>query len=197
MSTGTKYPEYPFGVLSGRNERGIPIVQFVEDLPTFMKQDNATTKGVIEVLQEVRKELGQVEANLSRYKELHKATIPDIKETLEVVHFMRKKGESSDQPVTTSYQVSASIFAEATIEPSKGMVVLWLGANTAAELTFDEAEALLTKNLEKKKEQLAQNIEDLNFVKAQVTVCEVSIARVYNNDVKERRKKAAEEDDSK
>mmetsp|Transcript_1978 Transcript_1978/g.3490 ORF Transcript_1978/g.3490 Transcript_1978/m.3490 type:complete len:163 (+) Transcript_1978:174-662(+) len=162
-----------------------------------MKQDNATTKGVIEVLQEVRKELGQVEANLSRYKELHKATIPDIKETLEVVHFMRKKGESSDQPVTTSYQVSASIFAEATIEPSKGMVVLWLGANTAAELTFDEAEALLTKNLEKKKEQLAQNIEDLNFVKAQVTVCEVSIARVYNNDVKERRKKAAEEDDSK
>jgi len=158
-----------------------------------MKDEKAETKAVIEVLQQVHKELQQLEARLARSREIHKASIPEIKETIEVVDFLQSK-EDSDEVVNTSFMVSASLFAEATLEPSRGTVVLWLGANAAAELTYEEALKLLHENLVRKEDQLKRTTEDMKTVKEQITTCEVSIARVYNNDVKQRRK-AAEEDD--
>jgi len=159
-----------------------------------MKQDNAETKLVIETLQQVHNELAKIEGRLTRLKESIKDTIPEIEENLEVIAFSRTK--ESEGPVRTNYQVSASIFAEADLDQAAGKVVLWLGANTAAELTFDEAEKLLKENLSKKQERLKTCVEDLKFTKAQITTTEVSIARVYNNDVKERRAKRDAEESS-
>ena len=96
--------------------------------------------------------------------------------------------------IQTNFQMSASVFAEAELDQAKGMVVMWLGASTAAELTYDEAEKLMQDNLKEKQELLEQTNGDLEFLKTQTTITEVSIARVYNNDVKERRKQKDEGD---
>lgn len=55
--------------------------------------------------------------------------------------------------------------------------------------TQDEAIELLTSKLVAAKQNLANAIEDLEFLREQITVMEVNTARVYNWDVKRRREK--------
>lgn len=157
-----------------------------------MKQPGAVLQGVLEALDNVLQELKQFESRLINNRAVHKNTIPEIKETLTVISFLRDKAASApDEPISTNFQLSASIFAQAKVDASQGKVVLWLGANTAAELTYDEAEKLLTKNLGRKQNLMDECDEDAKLAKRQITTTEVCIARVYNNDVKERRANAA------
>ena len=65
---------------------------------------------------------------------------------------------------------------------------LWLGANVMLEYPRSEAIELLQKNLSNAKTALAELIEDMGFLRDQVTTTEVNMARVFNWDVKERRK---------
>lgn len=53
--------------------------------------------------------------------------------------------------------------------------------------------ALLTSKLEGAETTLKNTIEDLEFLREQITVMEVNIARVYNWDVKRRREKRERE----
>ena len=57
------------------------------------------------------------------------------------------------------------------------------------EYTTGEAMELLEKNLGAATKSLEQVCEDLDFCKDQITTIEVAMARVYNWDVQERRKK--------
>lgn len=59
------------------------------------------------------------------------------------------------------------------------------------EYTTDEAVALLHKNLTAATKSLEQVMEDLDFCKDQTTTLEVAMARVYNWEVQEKRKKEA------
>jgi len=54
------------------------------------------------------------------------------------------------------------------------------------EYPIDDAQALLSKNLETAKRNLKQVELDLDFLKDQMTTTEVNIARVYNWDVRRR-----------
>ena len=57
------------------------------------------------------------------------------------------------------------------------------------EYTLDEALTLLERNAKLTQETLDQVNEELGFIHEQITTCEVNMARVYNNDVRVRRKK--------
>jgi len=63
-------------------------------------------------------------------------------------------------------------------------VSLWLGANIMVEYSFEEARALLTRNLENALSNFKVFEEDLSFLKDQITTVEVNIARVYNTNLK-------------
>ena len=52
------------------------------------------------------------------------------------------------------------------------------------EYKMEEAKTLLNQNLNNAKVQVKKNVEDLEFTKDQITVCEVNIARVYNETVR-------------
>ena len=54
------------------------------------------------------------------------------------------------------------------------------------EYTIEEADQLLTKNLETATKNLQQIDKDLDFLRDQITTTEVNMARVYNWDVKRR-----------
>jgi prefoldin subunit 5 len=151
----------------------------------FMAQPGATTQTVIQTLQEVRNELSKIEGKLQRLREGLKEAIPEITENLEVIEFAKSKQKGP--PVRTNFQVSASIFAEADLEQAAGKVVLWVGASTAVEVTYAEAEKMLKSNLDKKNESLERTTNDIKVAKAMITTADVSIARIYNHDVKMRR----------
>ncbi len=61
---------------------------------------------------------------------------------------------------------------------------------------LDEAEALLGHKLAGASTNLANVTEDLSWLRDQITVTEVNIARVYNWDVKRRRDLRTQTDNS-
>lgn len=63
----------------------------------------------------------------------------------------------------------------------------WSQANVMTEYSLEEAKALLTKNRDAATAQIKGLTDDIEYVHDQVIISEVSIARVYNWDVKQRR----------
>jgi prefoldin subunit 5 len=174
------------------NPRGIPRSPFIDNIEEFLRDRDADS--VLKKLQEQYSKYKFMESQLSQKKILIKSKLPDIKRTLESVNFMIAKKQNT---ITTHFQLSDGVYASASInDPST--VCLWLGANVMVEYTFEEAVALLSRNYEGATAQLRTIIEDLDFLKDQITTTEVNVARVYNHDVKLRRsKKDADEKDGK
>ncbi len=66
-------------------------------------------------------------------------------------------------------------------------------ANVMLSYPIPEAIELLQSKLSAAEKSLANTIEDLEFLREQLTVMEVNIARVYNWDVKRRRERREKE----
>mmetsp|Transcript_11883 Transcript_11883/g.13783 ORF Transcript_11883/g.13783 Transcript_11883/m.13783 type:complete len:112 (-) Transcript_11883:185-520(-) len=109
-----------------------------------------------------------------------------------MIKFLKKKAEDSEE-VKTEFKLSDNVYADSIIDADNDTVGLWLGAGVMLEYTYDDATALLTKNLEAAKLQKKTHQEDLDFLKDQIVTTEVSIARVYNHDVKIRREMKGKE----
>jgi len=84
--------------------------------------------------------------------------------------------------------MSEQIWANADIPLDNDKIWLWLGANTMLEYSFDEALELLTTNSVNAKKQLESVAEDMLFLRDQVVVTEVNIARCHNYGVLQRQK---------
>jgi len=166
------------------NPRGIPRTPFIANIEEFMKnQDGADI--VLKRMQDNYSKYKFMEMSLTKNKASLQSKIPDIKSTLEMVKMLKKKKEASET-LDTHFELSDNIFANATVKPSN--VCLWLGANVMVEYSFEEAITLLTNNLSAAETNLNNLIEDLDFLKDQITTTEVNIARIFNFDVKQRRR---------
>jgi len=98
--------------------------------------------------------------------------------------------EEGETELRAHYELSDAVYAKARVPLLEQQpVFLWLGANVMLEYGLDEAIALLTSNLRMAQQTLAQLVSDLAFLKDQMTTSEVNIARVFNWDVRERRKR--------
>ncbi len=128
-----------------------------------------------------------MEAQIVKHSEGVKAKIPDIEKAIEAVEYLEKKKHDSEESMSVDFMVSNNLWAKATV-PASETVCLWLGADIMCEYTLEEAKALLTKNLENATTTMKNNEVDLDFIKDQMTVCEVNIARVYNDSIKKKEK---------
>eukprot|EP00050_Salpingoeca_kvevrii_P010033 m.6174 g.6174 ORF g.6174 m.6174 type:complete len:142 (+) comp2588_c0_seq1:305-730(+) len=113
-----------------------------------------------------------------------KSQEPEIRTTLESIRFLREKKEET---ISSDFKLADNLYASASIEAPK-TVCLWLGANVMLEYDIDEAEKLLSANHETAVKSIKTVNEDLDFLRDQITTMEVNMARIYNWDVKERRK---------
>ena len=114
--------------------------------------------------------------------------------------------EDFKKPLKTTFELNDTLFAEAELEDSD-TVFLWLGvrfsilsyltfnvsflliskANVMLSYKIPAAITLLKSKLEVAQTSLDNTIEDLEFLREQLTIMEVNTARVYNWDVKRRR----------
>ncbi|CAK9782042.1 putative prefoldin subunit [Cutaneotrichosporon oleaginosum] len=94
--------------------------------------------------------------------------------------------DDKEKPLTTLFELNDTLYAEAQVQET-GEVGLWLGANTMLMYPLGEAAELLSSKLSGAKKNLAEVVEDLEWIREQVTVMEVNFARVHNWDVKRRR----------
>ncbi|CAN0855334.1 Prefoldin subunit 3 [Linum grandiflorum] len=154
--------------------RGIPGAQFVEDVDTYLTQSGLDVTSAISFLQERLQQYSVVEMKLLAQQRDLQAKIPDIEKCLDVVATLQSKKGTG----------------EARIDESDS-VCLWLGANVMLEYSCEEATTLLQKNLENARASLQVLIADLQFLRDQVTITQVTVARVYNWDIHQRRLKQA------
>lgn len=126
-----------------------------------------------------------------------RAKIPEIEQSMKVINHLETKKEEGES-VITHFELSDTIYATAEIKDPQS-VCLWLGvnrkkinfilktsfnslfffsfpkANVMVEYSFEEAKALLNQNLKTAKQNLESVEQDLDFLKEQITITEVSI----------------------
>lgn len=164
-----------------KNTRGVPTMIFVDNVEAWIEK--YTGERILEDLNSYLNKFKYMEANILKHNEGVKLKIPDMEKALEVMEYMAKKKSETQDPLKVDYMVSNNLWAKAEIEIPDN-VFLWLGADIMCEYTQEEAKALLNENKEKALSQLKNNEEDLDFVKDQITVCEVNTTRIYNEIVK-------------
>jgi len=172
------------------NGRGIPRSEFVEDVGGHLARRDCSAEGAIKGLQEQYSKYRLMEYKLGQNRASLKHKVPEIRKTLEMVKFLKAKVEA-DEEIQTHFGLSDTVFVEAVIKDKQPTVGVWLGANVMVEYSQDEAIALLTRNLETAVANLEKVMEDLAFLRDQLTVTEVNIARIYNWDVKQKRRARA------
>eukprot|EP01016_Furgasonia_blochmanni_P033798 TRINITY_DN3569_c0_g2_i4.p2 TRINITY_DN3569_c0_g2~~TRINITY_DN3569_c0_g2_i4.p2 ORF type:complete len:205 (-),score=75.47 TRINITY_DN3569_c0_g2_i4:285-899(-) len=166
-------------VSNASNPKKIPEALFIEDVENFVNKHGV--QKIMESLQEVYSKYKLMESQLQRQKESMKQKIPEIKRALDIIEFLEKK---QDEEMNLDFLLADTIWAKGKINKGTQKVNLWLGANVLVEYSFDEAKTLLRKNLDNASINLKTFVDDLTFLKDQITTCEVNIARVYNQNVK-------------
>ncbi|KAJ2920953.1 hypothetical protein H1R20_g16142, partial [Candolleomyces eurysporus] len=208
-----------------RNPRGIPKAPFIANVDEYMSDDSSDSiETTLRAFQDAIAKYRYMEANLTQRRTSLEEKIPDIRKTLDVVEYLqeRREGKSKTEndeddlddddledeedeedpsnlkPITTTYELNDTLYAEAQLEESDS-VYLWLGANVMLSYKLPQAQSLLNTRLEAAQQNLQNTIEDLEFLREQLTIMEVNTARVYNWDVKQRRDKriAAEKEEGK
>ncbi|KAJ2721962.1 hypothetical protein GGI07_003612 [Coemansia sp. Benny D115] len=165
------------------NPRGIPKAPFVENVGEYLKTD--TVEATLRKFTEAASKYRFMENSKLQQRGSLEQKIPEIEKTLAMVNYLAEQ-RGSDEPVKTLFEVNDTLYAHASIPPTE-TVNLWLGANVMLEYTIDEAQELLTNKLDIAKKNLKDTLEDLEFLRDQITTMEVNTARVYNWDVKQRR----------
>lgn len=173
------------------NPRGIPKVDFIDNVEELVKSSGDSTENLLKRLSEQYSKYKLAEHRLIRSTASLEAKIPDVKKTLKTIQFLKEELEqnaATNGGFNTHYGLTESVFCPAHVAP-QNTVHLWLGANVMVEYTFDEAIAMLERNLASATENLAKTQEDLSWLQEQQTILEVNTSRLYNYDVVQRRKK--------
>ena len=178
-----------------KNSRGVPTMNFIENVDDWI--DKFTSEKLLSYINQYLNKYKFMEAQIVKSNEGLNVKVPDIEKCLETIEYLEKKDK--EKPINVDYMVSNNLWAKAEVKIPDS-VFLWLGANVMCEYKMDEAKTLLNQNLQNAKNQIKKNNNDLEFIKDQMTVCEVNIARVYNETVRRnqiaKQKKAAEKNTS-
>ena len=157
-----------------------------------MKKEG-TAEAALEKLNRLYNAFKFIEQRLTQKKTKLKIKLPEIEKTYRSLVQMEEQSKLGE-PLTTHYELAQSIFAKAKINVHENdKVCLWLGASVMLEYPRAEAIDLLSTQLSDAKQALATVIDDMGFLRDQITTTEVNMARVFNWDVKERRKQTSVE----
>lgn len=162
----------------------MPKAEFIGDVEAFMKGKECDT--VVAQLNEHLRlfRMKEQEVLQRRIRLINK--LPELERTLDIVKELITRAEQ-DEELITDFELANTVYAKAKIPPAK-TVNLWLGAGVMLEYPLAEARSLLEENFGNCKKNLQTNEADQAFIKDCITITEVSIARVFNHDVEQRRK---------
>ena len=175
---------------SPSNSRGIPAATFIEDVPSYLSSSSIEPERLLRQLQSLYGKYKFMESQLVAQQKQLLDKIPEISNALASVSYIQQQRAD----FTVHFELADSLYAQSTIPADTSTVLLWLGANVMLEYPLQEAHDLLTRNLANAHTNLATLEADLAFLKDQITVSEVNIARTHNVNVaiKQERKKATE-----
>jgi prefoldin subunit 5 len=196
------------------NPRGIPTFPFMTNVSDYVKSIE-DVEATLQRFQEMTSKYTFMQQNVERRAAGLREKLPEMKDTLDTVKFLKKKratadvakddndadgldddveaGKPQSDEMEATFSLQDTLYAKAIIKPAEvDEVYLWLGANVMVAYPLDEAEEMLQGKLDKARDSLKAAEEDLEFLRVQITTLEVAIARVHNWDVGEKRRLRAE-----
>ncbi|KJA26550.1 hypothetical protein HYPSUDRAFT_132805 [Hypholoma sublateritium FD-334 SS-4] len=194
-----------------KNPRGIPKAPFIADVDAYLGSPDAEVEPTLKSFQDALAKYRYMDSSLTQRRASLEEKIPDIRKTLDMVEYLQERREDKSKaqdddnlddqddeddapkkPLTTTFELNDTLFAEAELEDTD-TVYLWLGANVMLSYKLPAAITLLKSKLDVAQTSLDNTIEDLEFLREQLTIMEVNTARVYNWDVKRRRERREKE----
>lgn len=161
----------------------VPRSEFIEDVGKYV--GSRAPDVVIAELQNRHRELRLLESQLAQKKARLMGKLPEITKALEIVDTLIEKRGTGESSVV-DFELSEQVYAKAKLADVTA-VNLWLGAGVMVEYPLQEARDLLAQNLANCKANMETNAKDLEYIRDNATILEVSIARVFNFDVERRR----------
>lgn len=160
------------------NTRKIPRAEYIENIDNFVKQHGGDAAAAITVLQEKLQKYSFMLDVIQKQKNALVGSSADLQENLDLIDYLEKQEDAFE----TRYELAAGVYAKAII-PKSDKVSLWLGSHVMVEFPCGEARSLLRKNLDDAEQSIVEMAKNLQFIKEQITMVEVSISRVFNWDV--------------
>uniref|UniRef100_A0A7S0X8T4 Prefoldin subunit 3 n=1 Tax=Mantoniella antarctica TaxID=81844 RepID=A0A7S0X8T4_9CHLO len=170
------------------NKINVPKAKFIEDVEDFMK-GGKDVQATLNEMQTLYNQYKQIEQGLQQNRIRLGNKLPEIKRALDTVCLLCAKA-GTGEALDMHFELTEAVYAKAVVKDAES-VYLWLGANVMLEYPLQEAKTLLETNHFNCKNNLDANKSDLAFVKDNITITEVSIARVFNWDVKKRKGEAS------
>lgn len=156
---------------------GIPKAEFIEDMAAYA----ATVEKAKELFQEKQELLTKyriLEQHLIEKRQQLKGNRPDVAGNLDAVRKIAS-ANYQNEPVT-HFQIADGLYGTAKLKNDQ-KVSLWLGANLLVEYPLEEAEELLSNNLDKLDNQIKEVESNLVFLRDQIITTEVTVSRLTNH----------------
>ena len=173
------------------NPRGIPRVDFVENIADFVKQRGVAVDVIIRQFSEQHSKYKLMEHKLAQNISHLRGKVPEIEKNIDALELLQKR-KAEEAELITQFGITDLCYAEAAVPPTS-TVHLWLGANVMVEYSIEEAMELLKRNLGSAKLNLEAVLEDMAWLRDQTVILEVNTSRVYNWDVVKRREEGQTE----
>ena len=141
----------------------IPKVVFIDNTEAWV--DKYTDDALFAQMNTLYQKYKHMETNLQRARTSLKQKFPDIQKTLEMVAMLKSKHDSEEKELTSNFLLADNIWAKSRIPNTTGKVGLWLGANVMVEYSYEEAIALLSKNMSEAEKKIKDTENDIDFLK--------------------------------
>ena len=167
--------------------RGIPKAPFIADIDAWMlKEENNSIEDVLNTLQEQLSKYKFMFAHLEQRQKMLQGKLPEIQKSIDAIELIVRQ-QSTDQDLLVEFEHADTLYVKACVPVGTTRVNLWLGANVMVEYNTDEALTLLHEKQTNTEKTIVELDQDLLYLKEQITTMEVTIARVYNWNVKKTR----------
>ncbi|KAK4048563.1 hypothetical protein OIV83_004731 [Microbotryomycetes sp. JL201] len=167
------------------NARGIPQAVFIEDVEKYVGGPDMDAEESLQQLQQLLGKYRYMESNSLQRRGALEDKVPELQRTIQMVEALQRKKDAHES-LETTFELSDTLYATGKVD-EVDQVYVWLGANTMLSYPLDEAHTLLSDKLHSAQKALRNVKQDLTWLRDQITVSEVNVARVYNWDVKRRR----------
>ncbi|KAG0670065.1 prefoldin subunit 3 [Maudiozyma exigua] len=169
-----------------KNARGIPAAPFVGEVEEYIKDPNDFELVFSKFQERLSMYKYMQESKASTVKQL-RVRVPDIEHTLQVCETLQQQDDDDDDQMEVNYQLNDTLYTKAVVDTKDKKVGLWLGADVMLEYPVEEAVDLLKERHKTAQKSLETALEDVEFLRENITTMEVNCARLYNWDVERRR----------
>jgi len=174
------------------NPRGIPKALFIDLNDTKITSNlELTVANIQQNLQKYEYMLKSKDQQLKSITDITK----DIKTNSKVIDTLiaQNADDSDDEDgefQDIQYELEDGLFAFASIpkKSTTNTVSLWLGSGILMEFTYEEAQQILSEKSAVYTNKINEIMEDIEFLREQITTLQVNMSKVYNYSILQKRK---------